>query len=413
MSLRKEIFSSPAWYEQIKTFIILLQYLSFMGWLKRLLPLSGKKKKHFDEFRIYLDKEKLKLVKSFLAENKVGVYYDYLKNSFVKPVGYPQLNIMVEEPNLGTYVSDINRIVANKANEHTFELFVENSGKILELIAPHLVGFDEVKKACFLQLFSKERFHILLLGDPGTGKTDILRSMNSLSPISTFGLGSGTSGVGLAATKKGKEIIQGLLPRANNGICCIDELNLMKKTDRGSLLNTMEKGFITYDKGSTHIRLQAKTRILATANPTGDRFIGKRLETYQKQLPFDQALMSRFHLVFLIQRPNKEQFLRITKHILTSEKAKINIDDVAFVKKYIDYAMKLNVNFNKKFEELVSSFIDKLKDDEDKFLVELSPRIVHGIVNMAKASARSQLRTDVIDEDVVEALKLVKKAYYF
>ena len=94
-----------------------------MGWLKRLMPLSGKKKKHFEEFKQFLDREKLKLVKDFLAENKVGVYYDYLKNNFVKAVGYPQLNILVEEARLNTYIKDINRIVAEKANEKTFELF--------------------------------------------------------------------------------------------------------------------------------------------------------------------------------------------------------------------------------------------------------------------------------------------------
>jgi DNA replicative helicase MCM subunit Mcm2 (Cdc46/Mcm family) len=137
---------------------------------------------------------------------------------------------------------------------------------------------EYVKKAVSLQLFASEPVHILLLGDPGTGKTEILRSVEELHPISVFGLGSGTSGAGLSISMSGGKPVLGLLPKAHKGICCIDELNLMKSEDMASLYSSMEKGFITYDKGSHHIKEKAEARILATANPVGDKFKGTELE---------------------------------------------------------------------------------------------------------------------------------------
>ena len=73
---------------------------------------------------------------------------------------------------------------------------------------------------------------------------------------------------------KGKEVTKGLLPQADQGIAAIDELNLLKSADMGNLYNSMEKGFVRYDKGSNHIQLESRVRVLATANPKGDKFTG-------------------------------------------------------------------------------------------------------------------------------------------
>jgi replicative DNA helicase Mcm len=265
---------------------------------------------------------------------------------------------------------------------------------------------DDIKLSCAIQLFANEKSHILLLGDPGTGKTDIIRSASELHPISSFGLGSGTSGAGLGIAFRGDEMIKGLLPLANKGLCCIDELNLLKNEDRASLYNAMEKGFITYDKASKHIQVEADVSILATANPKGDKFVGWVVETLKKQLPFDSALLSRFHLIFLIRKPDIKEFLEITKHIIRGDKKKEIEANKKFVKEYVEYARSLEVEVPKVFEKNIGEFIKELKKNESKYLIEVSPRLVVGFIRFAKASARMDLRRYVTSIDLERVKKI-------
>src|SRR3989338_7713256 len=300
----------------------------------------------------------------------------------------PFILLTTDEENLSEFVEDANKkIRREKLNELFDEFSLISFKKIFSLISPELIGLDPIKKAACLQLFSKERFHLLLLGDPGVGKTTLLSSIVSLSPIYSHGLGSGTSSVGLAVTIKGQEVMPGLLALANTGICVIDELNLMKKEDRSSLYNAMENGFITYDKGGHHYRIEANTRIIAAANPIMDKFRGG-LAGIRRQIPFDQALVSRFHLVFIIRKPTTEKFLKIARNILRENKEIINENDIEFVKGYVEYALKI-------------------KKNEKEYIFELNPRIVVGLTKIAKARARMELRDTVNSEDIQIAKDLL------
>ena len=310
-------------------------------------------------------------------------------------------------------VEELNKKIVRNEKQKVFEQFsTQAEERILNLIAPNIIGLDEVKKAGLMQLFAKEKVHVLLLGDPATGKTDILRSISELAPISSFGLGSGASKAGLTLTVVGKEVVKGLLPLADNGVACIDELNLLRNIDRAGLLNAMEKGFVTYNKGNTHLQLDARVKVFATANPQGDRFVGKNMSILKKQVPFDSALLSRFHLVFLVRKPDTKEFLEITDKIVRGEKIRINENDKQFVKEYVEYALKREVEFDKELSPLIQGFVEDVKKDENSFLVEISPRIVVGIMNLAKAAARIRLKEEVEREDVIKALKIFNSALY-
>ncbi|HJX06014.1 MAG TPA: hypothetical protein VJ461_04835, partial [Candidatus Nanoarchaeia archaeon] len=310
-------------------------------------------------------------------------------------------------------VAELNQGVVAHEKERIFLDFASSAEeKILGLIAPNIIGLDEVKKAGLIQLFAKEKSHILLLGDPATGKTDILRSISELAPISSFGLGSGTSKAGLTVTVVGKEAVKGILPLANNGVACIDELNLLKNVDRAGLLNAMEKGFITYDKADSHLKLDANVNVFATANPEGEKFIGRTIEVLKQQVPFDSALLSRFHLVFLIRKPSTEEFLKITDKIIKGEKKGVSSKDKQFVNEYVAYALKKNVEFDKNLSSLIQGFVSDVKKDEEQFLVEISPRMVIGIMNLARAAARMRLKDKVEREDIIKILKIFNFALY-
>lgn len=307
-----------------------------------------------------------------------------------------------------TFCNEVAKIIRDAALKDRFYDFAPGAHKaITERLAPHLVGMNAVKEAAALQLAMPERFHILLLGDPGTGKTDLLRSATELAPVSSFGLGSGSSKAGLAATVIGKEVKPGLLVQAHGGVCALDELNLLKTEDRGALYNAMEKGFVSYDKGGVHKRFDADVRVIATANPTGDRWKDTGIDAMRKQLPFDPALLSRFHLVFIVRRPGIEAFRLISERALATDEKAFKADDAAFLKAFLTFARATEVSMPAELEKTVVDALIKIKEREDELLIEITPRLVKGVRSLAMANARLALRKTVNEQDVDVALAVV------
>jgi DNA replicative helicase MCM subunit Mcm2 (Cdc46/Mcm family) len=374
-------------------------------------PLSKKEGSYVSELKGYLEEEDIKKLVNLLKNKRIGVSFSSLGVS--KKIGedatYPQINPAFEDKEISVFTESKNKEIREKAMRKSFRTFSEKAREtVKKYVAPNIFGLELAKEAAAMQLFAKDPFHILLLGDPGTGKTDILKSISELHPITSFGLGSGSSKAGLSATVKGDEIMKGLLPMANNGICCIDELNLMKKDDYAALYSAMEKGFITYDKANKHFNLEANVRIIATSNPKGDRFVGNMLDILKKQIPFDSALLTRFHLVFLIRKPSLEKFSKITSKIVQNDKVKVNEKDMDFIKHYVEFAEEIDVEFPKEFEKQIVDFSTQLKKDEKKYLIEISPRLVIGLIRIAKASARMELRKKVKKEDIDKAEEIIK-----
>ncbi|MEE9525474.1 MAG: ATP-binding protein [Candidatus Woesearchaeota archaeon] len=352
--------------------------------------------------------KRIKLVKKLLKEKKISLEIEHLDTSMAGSVEFPQIIAKTDEVD----TSEVNEDIKKAFEEKLFRRFSEEAfDKISKLIAPNITGMNVIKKAAAIQLFAVQPVHLLLLGDPGTGKTDILRSTFNLSPISSFGLGSGTSGAGLVVTVRGREVMKGLLPLADQGICCIDELNLMKEESRAGLYNAMEKGFITYDKAGLHYRFDARAKILATANPKGDKFTGKNMIELKKQIPFDSALLTRFHLTFFIKRPDLKKFKKITEHIVAGEKGELNKDDIQFVKDYIEYVKTVkNVDFPKPIQGKVVEFIAELKEKESNYLVEISPRMTIGFMRLCKGLARMERRAAVEEKDIERVKEIVRES---
>ncbi|MBW2995738.1 ATP-binding protein [Candidatus Woesearchaeota archaeon] len=352
--------------------------------------------------------KRIKLIKKLLKEKKISLEIENLETSIAGSVEFPQIKSKTDEVD----ASEVNEDIKEAFEEKLFRRFSEEAfEKVTNLIAPEITGLDYVKKAAAIQLFSTQPIHLLLLGDPGTGKTDILRSTFSLSPVSSFGLGSGTSGAGLVVTVRGREVMKGLLPLADQGICCIDELNLMKEDSRAGLYNAMEKGFVTYDKAGLHYKFDARAKILATANPKGDKFTGKNMIELKRQLPFDSALLTRFHLVYFIRRPDLKRFKKITEHMVAGEKKEANKDDIKFIKDYIEYTKSVgDIGFPKPMQGKVVDFIAELKRNESKYLVEISPRMTIGFMRLCKGLARMERRGAVEEKDIERVKEIVRES---
>lgn len=381
-----------------------------MGIIKAIrivLPNSKKTNNHLESIKLYSEPHEVKTIKKLLKKKEIQISYSKMGVSQEFPdIEFPQIEIRNQKIDKKE-IDVLNKNIYDNVKRKLFRKFSKAASKIIpDYIAPNLYGYEDIKKAVSIQLFSEEAIHILLLGDPGTGKTDILNSAVKLSTISSFGLGSGTSGVGLSITVKGKNVKKGLLPLAHEGLCAIDELNLMKDKDYASLYNAMEKGFVTYDKGGKHYKFDARVNILATANPIGDQFKGLKLTEIKKQIPFESALLSRFNLIFLIRKPDVEQFKKIGHKIIKGTK-KLNKNNSDFIREYIKICKEIKVELPQEFEKEIINISSEIKRREKEFLINVTPRLIIGLIRLVKASARMRMKSKVSEEDI----KIVKEVF--
>jgi len=382
---------------------------------KLVRPLSGEKRQALNMATEYLDEEDMKLLRQYIKMDRCFARIESFKTSedVFGDKEWPLFKSHLKNEEVHEFLQRINNEITEKSKLDAYLAFAPIAlESITGQIAKNIVGLDLEKRSGAIQLFSKEAFHILMVGDPGTGKTDILRSVSSLSPISSYGLGSGVSGVGLSAAAKGDEIMKGLLPLADGGIACIDELNLVKAKDIGSLYNAMEKGFVSYDKGSKHETLPARVRVCATANPKNQTFVGQSAEVLRKQIPFDDALVSRFHFIFIVRKPDDKQFEEIAKKIVQGQKSAIVPEDASFIQQYVRHALTIDVDLSPEFELEIVDFVKRLKKDEKKCIGEVGPRTVVGIVRFIRAIARSELSTVVNKRHIREGFDLLEQILY-
>ncbi len=371
----------------------------------RARPLWKTEKEFFEKNSQLLPPDERKELLKFIKDYTGIPDYAIIRTSIFGDIQIPVLGIGDRERK--SEVQELNEKLRVETIKKEFKNIGDNSlEKISGIIAANIIGHEHLKKSCALQLFS-DNLHILLLGDPGTGKTEIVRSTAEYSPISSFGLGSGTTNVGMVVTVQGDEIKPGLLPMAHDGICAIDELNLLKEESRAGLYNAMEKGFVTYDKGGHHYQFPANVRILAAANPKGDKFRGASANALRRQLPFDPALLTRFHIVHVIHRPNSEQFERIARKVAETNEKNVYPGDAEIIKTFIEAMRKKEPALTKDVKEAIIMIAKDIKQREEELLIEVSPRLVKGIAELVKASARISQREEATLKDVEIAREII------
>ncbi len=244
---------------------------------------------------------------------------------------------------------DANHVGSVETEWEELEINQEIEQKILELakdpeiytklknsIAPAIYGLDEIKEAIMLQLFSGEThtqkdrsrvrgdIHCLLVGDPSTAKSALMKVVSGLIPRGRYVSGKGVTGAGLTATVvKDEEFLggwvleAGALVMTNRSMCCIDEFEKIEKTDQVALHEMMEQQTISIAKANILATLPAMTTILAGGNPKLGRF-----DPYlpiKEQIDIPETILSRFDLKFALRDiPNPETDAKVTEHILLS-----------------------------------------------------------------------------------------------
>ncbi|XP_064455547.1 DNA replication licensing factor mcm7-like [Ornithodoros turicata] len=304
--------------------------------------------------------------------------------------------------------------------------------KLAGSIAPEIYGHEDVKKALLLLLVGgvdripngmKIRGHIniCLMGDPGVAKSQLLSYIDRLAPRSQYTTGRGSSGVGLTASVVKDPLTSemtlegGALVLADQGVCCIDEFDKMVDSDRTAIHEVMEQQTISIAKAGILTTLNARTSILAAANPAYGRYNPKRTIEQNVQLP--AALLSRFDLLWLIQdKPDRENDLRLANHITFVHKncaeppQTLKPLDMRLMRRYIALCKRKTPAIAESLTEyIVGAYVDMRKEARNsKDSTFMSPRTLLAILRLSTALARLRL-ADVVDkDDVNEAMRLME-----
>lgn len=327
-------------------------------------------------------------------------------------------------------------------------------GKIVSSVAPSIYGYEDIKEALALQLFSgvvknlpdgsriRGDIHIMLVGDPGIAKSQLLRYVVKLSPRGVFTSGRSASASGLTAAavkddlNDGRWTIEGgALVMADMGIAAVDEMDKMKTEDKSALHEAMEQQTISIAKAGIIATLKSRCALLGAANPKYGRF--DRYEGLAEQINMPPALLSRFDLIFvLLDTPDHTLDTKIANHILQSHYAgelfeqRENLpgspitEDIVeaemeviepviqpeIMRKYVAYSRK---NVFPVMEEdarahLINFYTDLRKTGESKNTpVPVTARQLEALVRLSEASARIRLSNTVTLEDAKRTIKIV------
>lgn len=306
--------------------------------------------------------------------------------------------------------------------------------KIASSIAPAIFGSEDIKEALSLQLVStparilpggtrrRGDIHILLVGDPGLAKSQLLRHIAAISPRGVFASGKSATTAGLTcAVVKDPDSDQwmleaGALPMADGGIASIDELDKMRDEDRSALHEAMEAQTISIAKAGILATLKCGCSVLAAANPKHGRF--DKYEAITPQINLQPALLTRFDLIFAIaDEVDAERDRAVAEKILRGNKDASPFLDPTFLRKYVAYCRKLPAPemSEEAFEIIMNAYLGtRLSASKNTAIkpIPITPRYLEGMIRLAEASARIRLAREVSSEDATRATRIMQNCLH-
>ncbi len=300
--------------------------------------------------------------------------------------------------------------------------------RLIDSFAPHIQGQSLIKEAILLLVVgstqrslgdgSKIRgdINIFLVGDPGTAKSEMLKFCARIAPRGLYTSGRGSTAAGLTAAvvrdKTGIMMLEaGAVVLGDQGLVCIDEFDKMKPEDRSALHEVMEQQSASIAKGGIVATLNARTSILAAANPMYGKYDPFKNITENVNLPI--PLLTRFDLIFVVRDiPTKERDEKIARHIIELHTPqgtdKRSIIDVDILTKYLAYAKRISPVLTREAEEKILAYYLDMRNVESEEMITVTPRQLEGIIRLSTARARMLMKTTVDAEDAERAIYLIQ-----
>ncbi|KAI8438611.1 hypothetical protein MSG28_011049 [Choristoneura fumiferana] len=355
----------------------------------------------------------------------------------------------LSNPTLAFTLKDYYAIQEIHASEDVFRLLVHS-------LCPAIFGHEAVKAGLILGLMGGTEYdngprsnpHVLVVGDPGLGKSQLLQAAAHAAPRGVYVCGASASAGGLTVAL-GREaggdfaLEAGALVLADKGVCCIDELDKMT-AHHSSLLEAMEQRRVSVAKGGVVCSLAARATVLAAANPSGGSY--NRAKTVAENLKLNSALLSRFDLVFiLLDQPDEKIDAMLSEHVLalhsghkrqSSAKNALNttittsqsdsdaslskrlrlrpgevIDTLPLVllRKYIAYARRyVHPKLTNDAANVLQSFYLELRQNHQRDGTPITTRQLEACIRLTQARARAGLREEATVQDANDVISLVK-----
>ncbi|ORX58496.1 MCM-domain-containing protein [Piromyces finnis] len=313
--------------------------------------------------------------------------------------------------------------------------------KFIKSIAPSIFGHDAIKKAISCLLFGGSKkilpdgmklrgdINILLLGDPGTAKSQLLKFVSQVAPVAVYTSGKGSSAAGLTASvirdpgSREFYLEGGAMVLADGGVVCIDEFDKMREEDRVAIHEAMEQQTISIAKAGITTILNSRTSVLAAANPVFGRY--DEMKMPGENIDFQTTILSRFDMIFIIRdEHNEERDKDIARHVLNVHMNVPNQDvsgefSIPMMRDYISYckskcaphlseeaAARLRDNFVS-----LRSEVKKLEEQtSQRTSIPITIRQLEAIIRISESFAKMRLSTVVTESDVQEALELFKNS---
>jgi len=300
--------------------------------------------------------------------------------------------------------------------------------KVIRSIAPSIYGYEHVKEAIMYLLFGavlkqlpditiRGDLNVLLIGDPGTAKSQLLQYVARIAPRGLYTSGRGTTAAGLTAAVLrerggGMTLEAGALVLADKGVACIDEIDKMRPEDRVAIHEAMEQHTVSVAKGGIVATLNARTALLAAANPALGRYEPYR--TVAENIALPVTILSRFDLIFVLRDvPEKEADTRMTEHILDLHKrgtapAESPISP-NLLRKYISYTKNIKPQLTEEALTRLKDFYLEMRSasETEGTPIAITARQLESLVRVAEARARVAFRKEILAEDAEAAIRIM------